>query len=102
MANHVFIFDAVDKRFIVRPGTFVTRGAGKKVRIRNFSSGPVRIASASPNWTFGPSRSQTRTKSWNLASELALRGSTRYEVHDRQKGPAEGNSSPSIVIDDQE
>ncbi len=99
MANHVFIFDAVDKRFIVRPGTFVTRGAGKKVRIRNFSGGPVRIASASPNWTFGPI-SINKDEVLELGLGALSPGVYEYQVHDRQKGPAEGNSSPSIVIDD--
>lgn len=99
MANHVFIFDAVDGRFIVRPGTFVTRGAGKKVRIRNFSSGPVTIASASPNWAFG-SISIDRDEVLELGLGVLAPGVYEYEVRDPKKGPAEGNSSPSIIIDD--
>jgi len=99
MANHVFIFDAVDQRFIVRPGTFVTRGAAKKVRIRNFSSGPVTIAAASPNWTFGPILiNEDEVLELGLGALAA--GVYEYAVRDPKKGPAEGNSSPSIIIDD--
>lgn len=99
MANHVFIFDTVDGRFIVRPGTFVTRGAGKKMRIRNFSRGPVTIASASPNWAFGPV-SIGFDEVLDLGLAVLDPGVYEYEVRDVNGHTAEGNSSPSIIIDD--